>query len=162
MSWHSTEKVKIPQMLWNREKRNCGTLEQLVLKIYGTNGPNGPPVEDAVKSKNEGNPKLSRSGFRFTVSPKTWIRVKDSLVFNQLLRRMAWNWIFQIHVLRRSCNRQQFKDQLLKRVRTLVPTKYLKCEAYSKTGDKHQRRDCTPDKRFSGICKAFTVKAYIK
>ena len=55
-------------MLLNREKRNCGTLEQLALKIYGTNGPNGPPVEDAVKSKNEGNRKLSRSSIRFTVS----------------------------------------------------------------------------------------------
>ena len=52
----------------NREKRNCGTSEQLVLKIYGTNGPNGPHVEDAVNFKNEGNPKLSRSVIRFTFS----------------------------------------------------------------------------------------------
>ena len=53
-----------------------------------------------------------------------------------------------MYILRRSCNRQQFKDQLLKRVRKLVPTKYLRCEANSKTANKQQRRDCTPGNKF--------------
>merc|ERR1712131_81766 len=50
---------------------------------------------------------------------------------------------------RRSCNRMQFKDKLVKRTRTLVPTKYLKCEMDSSSENKHQRRDCTPEKRFT-------------
>ena len=35
----------------------------------------------------------------------------------------------------------------MKRVRTLVPTKYLKCQADSKTEGKHQQRGCSPEKR---------------
>lgn len=48
---------------------------------------------------------------------------------------------------RRTCNRQQFKDNLKKRERNLVRTKYLKCQTDSENVGKIQRRGCIPDKR---------------
>ena len=54
MSWHSTEKVKIPQRLRNPEKRNFGTLEQFALKLFGTSGPNGQAAVDGLKFKSGG------------------------------------------------------------------------------------------------------------
>ena len=80
MSLHSTEKV--PQMLWNREKRNYGISEQLVLKIYGMNGPNGQSVEDAVNFKNEGNPKFITLGL---VSRFHTDSINKSLIFDHII-----------------------------------------------------------------------------